>query len=216
MQINWLGQGGIKITTKDSKGEKRTVIIDPPDPESGIKVRGGIDADLVIFSGSKSAKLSIDKTATVIETPGEYEIKGIGFLGKQVGESIIWRLALEGMTLGHLGKLSKNLSENERAFMTGLDILVVPVGGKDVLGATQAADVVRSLEPKIIIPTYFSAKGAAPAGGQGPASGGKMATYETVDKFCKESSCPMERMEKLTLHKKDIPAEGMKMIILEP
>ena len=204
MQIIWLGQGCFKILAKDEKGEKISIIFDP---SSKIKTSSRFSADIVLMSHDLNEVTPLSIKAThILNIPGEYEIRGFIFLGKKIQENIIWRAKIEEITLAHLGAMKKIPSDTERAFLTAVEILIVPVGDKlggntkqspeykEVFKASEAAEVARSLEPKIIIPCYFT----------------------DIKPFCQESLCPSEELDKLVLRKKDIPTERMKMVILNP
>jgi hypothetical protein len=204
MHISWLGEGCVKIITKDKKDEKNTLIFDPPDPSSGIKIRGGLNADVVALSKLTPPRgIILPEGPYCLSSPGEYEIKEIIFRGRQAGEYIFWRFEVEGINLGHLGAFKGVLTEQERAFFTDIEVLMLPVGGKEVLSSKEAAELVRNLEPKIVIPLY----------GKMP---GLTSEREPFDKFCKELPCTEEHADKLSLRKNEIPEEGMKMVILMP
>ncbi len=205
MHIQWLGEGGIKITTKKANDEKCVIIIDAPGAESGIKVRGGVEADIVLESHQV---INPDAIPTAnphyyLGIPGEYEMQGIPCMGRLINGTIAWRSEIEGMSVGHLGALKGALTESERAMFTDMDVLLVPVGGAGVLNAKEAAELVRSLEPKIVIPLYH----AMPE---------LKTPREVVEKFIKELPCPQEQTEKVSIRNNDIPEEGMKMVILTP
>ncbi len=205
MHIQWLGEGGIKITTKKPNDEKCTVIIDAPSAESGIKLRGGIEADIVVESHQVIHSASIPTTNPhyYLVVPGEYEMLGIPCIGRLIHGVISWRIEIEGMSVGHLGALKGALTESERAMFTYMDVLMVPVGGNGVYNAKEAAEVVRSLEPKVIIPLYYALEGLKN-------------TRDALDKFIKELPCPQEQTDKVSIRKSDIPEEGMKMVVLTP
>ncbi len=204
MHISWLGEGGIKIITKDAQDQKITVFFDPPSPECGLKVRGGISGDIVMLGTAAPSKdLALENISHLLSSQGEYEIKSMPFTGRQIGDIIVWRTEVEGVTIGHLGAINKELGEADRAFFTDCQVLIVPVGGGGVLLPKDAAELVRVLEPKVVIPIYFKIPELK-------------TNREGVEKFCKELPCPQERSDKVSLRKGDIPEEGMKMVILTP
>src|SRR5262249_52716955 len=45
----------------------------------------------------------------------------------------------------------------------GVDVLLLPVGGDTTLGPEEAVDVVRRLEPKVVIPMHYRTAATDPA-----------------------------------------------------
>lgn len=154
------------------------------------------------------------KELFVIQGPGEYEQGGVtvqGFLTKSQyalpkGESeamnTVYAVSLEGMTLVHLGALSDTvLSHEAREAIDEIDVLFVPVGGDGVLTAAEAAKLAVSLEPKIIIPMHWSGMGEPKA----------------LDTFLKEEGGDKtEKVDKLTLKKKDASEKNGSIIVITP
>lgn len=149
----------------------------------------------------------------VINGPGEYEHSGVtiqGFLTKsQYGlpkgqldaVNTVYAVTLEGMTLVHLGALSDTvLSHEAREAIDEIDILFVPVGGDGVLTPAEAAKLAVSLEPRIIIPMHWNGMGEPKA----------------LEQFLEEGSGEVEKVEKLTLKKKDAADKNGAIIVINP
>ena len=157
MHISWLGQNCFKIEAKQA-----SVLIDPISG-AGFKMPK-TSADILLlprpYPGAELAFLKNDPF--VIQTPGEFEIKGIFVEGQTLGlaPQIIYRLEIEGILLGHLGNLGKQ-DEGVTGFLEEVDVLFVPVGGGEVLGPAEAAEVVSSIEPRLVIPMRYKQTGAA-------------------------------------------------------
>jgi L-ascorbate metabolism protein UlaG (beta-lactamase superfamily) len=154
-----------------------------------------------------------DKEPFAITGPGEYEKEGVtvqGFLtkseyalGKGQGEAMntVYAVKLEGMTLVHLGALSEPmLSVEAREAIDEIDVLFVPVGGEGVLEPAQAAKLATILQPKIIIPMHWHGMGADTA----------------LDTYIKEGGSEAEKMDKLTLKKKDALEKDGAIIVITP
>lgn len=148
-----------------------------------------------------------------ITGPGEYERQGVviqGFLSKskyglEKGEedavNTIYSVELEDMTLVHLGALSDTeLSPEARESIDEIDVLFVPVGGDGVLTGAKAHELAVSLEPKIIIPMHWSGIG----------------TPKALEAFLKTSGNGSEKVDKLTLKKKDLVGRDGSILILTP
>lgn len=154
-----------------------------------------------------------NKEPFAITGPGEYEQSGVtvqGFLtkseyglGKGMTEAVntVYAVTLEGMTLVHLGALADPvLSHEAREAIDEIDVLFVPVGGDGVLSPAEAAKLAVSLEPHIIIPMHWSGTGEPKA----------------LDSFLKEGGKDAEKMDKLTLKKKDAAEKDGAIIVITP
>jgi len=149
-----------------------------------------------------------------ITGPGEYEHSGVtvqGFLTKSQYATpkgtldtvnTVYAVTLEGMTLVHLGALSDQvLSHEAREAIDDIDVLFVPIGGDGVLSPAEAAKLAISLEPRIIIPMHWSGMGEPKA----------------LETFLKEEgSKDAEKVEKLTLKKKDAAERQGAIIVITP
>lgn len=154
-----------------------------------------------------------EKKPFVVSGPGEYERQGVvaeGFLSKskyglKKGETeavnTIYAVHLEDMTLVHLGALvDPELSREARESIDEIDVLFVPVGGEGVLTASAAHELAVALEPKIIIPMHYSGIGEPKA----------------LESFLKEAGNRSEKVEKLTLKKKDLVGRDGSILVITP
>lgn len=58
--------------------------------------------------------------------------------------------------LGDLGcDINVDLTEDERAMLTGLDAIMVPIGGTYTIDAKAATELIKQLGPKIAIPMHY-------------------------------------------------------------
>ena len=151
-----------------------------------------------------------------ITGPGEYERAGVviqGFLSNSkygpaknnLGVSppsyinTIYSVQLEDMTLVHLGALADNeLSHEARESIDEIDVLFVPIGGDGVLSPAKAHELAVSLEPKIIVPMHWSGIGQA----------------KSLELFIKEAGNGSEKVDKLTLKKKDLVGRDGSIIVI--
>ena len=190
MIITWLGQHCFKI-----EGRTATVIVDPVTGQSGRAMRHSTDIVVLPTPLSDKERESYKGASLVVDCPGEYESKGL-FVECQIAgdkQTLLTRLEVEGMRIGHLGTLTER-DEAAENFLEDVDILFVPVGNDGGLGPTIAAAVVSAIEPRIVIPM----------------------AYKDVQKFCQALGAkPTEPQSKLSINKKDLPNEETRLIILE-
>lgn len=164
MDITWLGHSAFKV-----KGKTAMVVIDPFDPESvGLKLPK-LEADIVAIShdhGDHNFLQGVTGHSFVATGPGEYEIKGISFVGtaswhdaaqgSDRGKNTVYTFNIDGVRLCHLGDLGQeSLTEAQVDEIGQVDILIVPVGGVYTIDAATAAKVVAQLEPKVVIPMHY-------------------------------------------------------------
>ena len=112
-----------------------------------------------------------------------------------------YMVELEDMTLVHLGALAdKELSKEARESIDEIDVLFVPIGSEGVLTPAAAHELVVSLEPKIVVPMHWSGIGEP----------------KSLEAFLKASGNNGEKVDKLTLKKKDLTDKDGSILILTP
>lgn len=211
MYITWLGLNCFKL-----QSEKNTLVIDPFDPQkTGLKLNLP-KADILAVTNPKDDYKEVKPVAEnifIISSPGEYEVKGIFVYAIPLGglkpdskskdkNSLIYHIESEQISLGHLGSLNRSLNEKELEQLNGIDILFLPVGGHSVLDAKKATDLISQIEPRLVIPMHYSLPGLKEK-------------LDPVDKFCQEiGACEKDKLNKLKITKKDLPAEETKFYVL--
>jgi L-ascorbate metabolism protein UlaG (beta-lactamase superfamily) len=206
MNIQYFGLSSFKITSKDT-----VVITDPFHKDTGLTPpRGAADILILAEKNNKiySAESGISGQHFDVTDPGEYDIKGVTLAGvplKQENKFVsIFLIEAEDIRILNLTHVKEfNLTEDELEELGEIDILIIPVGGNTVLSASSASKIVNSVEPKIVIPSHYKIPNL-------------IFDLDAKEKFIKEMGGKKEEMEKLTVKKKDLQEEGMKVIILEP
>ncbi len=214
MTITWIGQACFRIQDKIGP-EGLTLATDPFDKSTGLKAPN-FEADVATVSHGHSDHnnvRSLRGEPFVIDTPGEYDVKGIMIQGipsfhddksgKERGENIIYRIEMDDITIAHLGDLGHTLFNEQLEQLEGVDILMIPVGGKYTIDAKKAVEVVSQIEPRIVIPMHYKIKGLS-------------LDLDGVEKFEKELGVRSTNEDKLRLNKKDLPQEGMDLVVLNP
>ena len=165
MKIKWLGHASFLI--KSDKGI--TIITDPYNVYGGIQYSPiNESADIVTIShghGDHNNSKAIQGNPAVITAAGTREIKGItvrGFnsyhddeQGSKRGSNIMFCFTVDSINICHCGDLGHTLSQNQLSDIGPIDIILVPVGGNFTVNAGQAAEVIRLIKPKVIIPMHY-------------------------------------------------------------
>lgn len=161
MEIQWLGHSCFRLRSATS-----TLITDPFSSTLGITLTG-IQAEVVTISHPHphhSNLEGIEGDPYVIDSPGEYDVKGIYVhgiattLSEEAGEggrNVIYRIEMDGVTLGHLGDLGQPLPSRQAEELSGVDVLFLPSGGGCTVTPVQAAQLVNIIEPRLVIPMHY-------------------------------------------------------------
>ncbi len=195
MTISWYGEacfllenGGVRI------------LIEPPQKESGINPPR-LKSDILIYSRPGGERLA---EAFVIDSPGEYEIKGINVLGIADDEAnTLYNIEIDGIKISHLGFLNQDLDNGKMALIDDPDIVLIPVGNNDVLDAETAMKIINKIEPSVAIPMLYNIKGLK-------------IKRAPLAAFLKESEAKESSQPKLVIKKKDLTEEETKIVILSP
>lgn len=214
MNIQYYGHSCFKITTKPAgRGQGDVnVFLDPFDKTVGLRPPQGL-ADLILVSHDHPDHNNITALKgepTIIDIPGEYSVKGINILGiqsyhddKQEKLNTLFLLESEDLKICHLGDLGTDLSSKQLEQIDGVDILMIPIGGKYTINYEKAIDLIRKIEPKIIIPMHYKIKGS-------------LIDIDDEKKFCNEiGNCPTQKVSKINVKKKDLEGKNMEVVLMD-
>ncbi|MCJ7790802.1 MAG: MBL fold metallo-hydrolase [Dehalococcoidia bacterium] len=162
MEITWLGHSCFLI-----KGKEKTIITDPCHPDLGYRL-GEPKADIVTLSHFHPGHSYIEGVADdpkQINSPGEYEIGGTFITGvasfhddkkgELRGKNTIYVIEMDDITLCHLGDLGHPLDPHLIEELGDIDILFLPTGEVSTIPIDTAVEIVRQLEPPIVIPMHY-------------------------------------------------------------
>ncbi|MBI5077628.1 MBL fold metallo-hydrolase [Candidatus Falkowbacteria bacterium] len=217
MNIIWHGHSCFTLEDKIN-GVPVSIVTDPYDNSIGLRLPK-LEADLVSVSHAHEDHNNVEavngadgKSPIVINRPGEYEVKkvfalGIGSYhdksqGAERGKSVMFKFDFDGVKILHLGDLGSELSDQQLERIDDVDVLLIPVGGKYTINAAEAAEIVREIEPRIVIPMHYQLPGMK-------------LDLDPVEKFRKAMGNKAETMNKLKISKKDLPSDEIKLVILE-
>lgn len=213
MLLTWIGHSCFKIQDKNGP-DGIVVVTDPFDKKIGLKPPA-FEASIVTVShghDDHNNVKSLKGNPFIIDCAGEYDIKGVSVQGvesyhddkhgKERGLNTIYRIEIDNISIGHLGDLGHILENKQLEVLAGIDILLVPVGGKYTLDAKQAVEVVSQIEPRMVIPMHYKVPGLK-------------FDIDGVDKFIKEMGINPTEEEKLKISKKDLPQEDMELVVMK-
>jgi L-ascorbate metabolism protein UlaG (beta-lactamase superfamily) len=208
MEITWNGYACFRL-----KGKNATVITDPFPPDLGYTLEKQ-SAQIVTVSHNHpnhSFSQAVGGEPKVVSRPGEFEIGGVLIIGlatyhddekgSVLGKNNVFAIEVDDVNICHLGDLGHALSANQIEELGNIDVLLIPVGGGSTISATQAAALVRTLEPKIVIPMHYKTLTLAKQ-------------IDGVDKFLKEMGLTeIASQPKLTVTKSSLPASTQVVVL---
>ncbi len=217
MNIQYYGDYCFKITTKPNGRATEDVVLvtDVPEKETGLRAPQG-EAHIVLLSHQplEAPELEVVKGNPIkLSVPGEYSAKGISILGFPSardeqegalrGANTIFLLETEEITLCFLGALGVEPAPSVVEKLSGVDILFVPAGGSDTLAVGKTDELVRKIEPKVVIPMHYKIAGMT-------------TKLPEVKPFCDAvGNCPKDTVAKWNVKKKDLEGKNMEVVLFE-
>jgi len=196
MNISWFSKGCFLIKSKSNKTQ---VLLEPFQE----KIEN-VDLEKVGFVTLASDKVKFDHSL-IFDWPGEYETKGIGVKGinikKENGEeSIVFILVIGKKRICHLGEIDRVLTTEELTLLGDIDILLLPVGGNSVIDAKNAHKIADEIEPRMIIPMYYSVDGEE--------------GFAPLDEFRREMGIKEEMELRDSVEINTLPSEDTEIVLL--
>ncbi len=143
------------------------MVTDPCPPSSGYNI-GKPTANIVTVSHGHENHSYVKAVAgkpAILERPGEYEIRGAFMTGVGTyhddrkgavhGPNVSFVIEMEDVRVCHLGDLGHTPTPEQAEEMSGVGVLLVPVGGHTTIDAPTAAEVVNIIEPAIVVPMHY-------------------------------------------------------------
>lgn len=164
MKLKWIGHACFRIESSDGT----VIITDPYEEKIPYKAPKG-PADIVTVSHDHFDHNAVDRvegSPEVVRGIGERLVRGIPFRGvsafhdtkggRDRGQDVIFKFAVDGITLAHFGDLGHTLNAEQLRPLQDVEVALLPVGGHFTVGAKEATEVVRSLPKlRLVIPMHY-------------------------------------------------------------
>jgi L-ascorbate metabolism protein UlaG (beta-lactamase superfamily) len=213
MEITHLGHSFFKLKTKHT-----TLVTDPFNPSQlGIKYPI-TDADVITISHPHPGHNFIERIRghrKILTEPGEYEVSNLSIIGlpsyhddqkgDERGTNTIFIFEAEELRIAHLGDLGHKLSEKMLEEIGDINVLMINSGHPKALSAQEAAEIVRLIEPEIILPMHYKR----------PEQNSVSSNLESVDTFLKAVELTTEKLPKLSIKITDLSEGTSKIVLLE-
>jgi len=191
-EIEYKGGNSVIINTKKAK-----LIVDPK-----LSLVGPNDIstkDSIELLTEDRFNTNNGNTRLTINSPGEYGIADFDINGIAARRHIdteneglkvtIYRIEIGDLRVGIIGNIFGKLSDDQLEALGVLDIVILPVGGGGyTLDAVEAAALIRTISPKVVVPIHYadsSLKYEVPQDG--------------LDLFIKELGAPVETVSRYKL-----------------
>ena len=195
MTISWYGEGCFKIQSGDF-----VILTDPFSADMGLAPPRIKPSAILYTLHSFPIPFAQDSGAEkTIFGAGEYDtdyarITGIPLDKESTSTFVkaVYRVEMEGITLGVLGHISGELPPEAVEKLAGAEVVFFPAGGAPFLSQKDAAALLKTLEPKVAIPSFFKIPNLKRKAG-------------SLEEFAAYAKFPrLEPQEKISLRRKDI------------
>ena len=157
MDIQFFGANCVVLTCKGAR-----FVIDDNLAALGAKAvtKAG---DIALFTGPHD--LPAVEAKLIIDHPGEYEVADISIYGiparahldeADTSNATMFKLMTSDLTVAVLGHVYPELNDDQLEQLGIVDVLIVPVGGNGyTLDPIGALKLIKTIEPKLVIPTHY-------------------------------------------------------------
>lgn len=158
MELTFYGANCLRLA-----GRKAQMVVDDNLGQLGLKT---VTKPTDISLRTNKAFPEHAEAAFRAEMPGEYEIAGVVIRGiaarahmdeEGTKNAVIYTVQADDTKVAVLGHIYPELNEDQLEAIGMVDVAIVPVGGNGyTLDGTGALNVIKQIEPKVVIPTHFA------------------------------------------------------------
>ena len=158
IQIQWLGHSCFRVECQGY-----VIVLDPFAPGSvpGCKDIQNVEADQVLCShehGDHTYRAGVILREDSPENP--FTITALPWYhddqqGALRGPNTIYVLEAQGLRVAHFGDVGCMPSQEVLDQLKNLDAIMLPVGGHFTVGPQEAMDIVKAIQPRVVIPMHY-------------------------------------------------------------
>jgi len=158
MDLQYFGGDCLLLTDKGLR-----VILDDTLAELGAKaiIKPG---DVVLYTSSHGRPTA--EVRLFVDMPGEYEVSDLSIVGiaarghmdePKTKAATMYKIIADSTTYLFTGNIYPELSDEQLESIGMVDVMVVPVGGNGyTLDAGGALQLIKTIEPKVVIPVHYA------------------------------------------------------------
>lgn len=166
MRIKWLGHSCFKISSRNGI----RIVTDPFDDNLGYRIPS-VETDIVTVSHGHYDHNFVDclnGEFEIIDKVGDFNVKDIPIRGIHTfhddeegakrGGNIVYTFVVDDIKICHLGDLGHLLTPSQLEMIGDIDVLLIPVGGMYTISADKAVEVIKQLNPAVVVPMHYKTK----------------------------------------------------------
>lgn len=219
MNIKYLGHSSFKIQGATYSTDETSVVIDPFNPKNVGLPFPATTADIIASTheghGDHGWYEGVTGNPFIVNTPGEYEIKGLSIEGlksyhddtegKERGLNTVYNFDFKEANVTHLGDIGHIPDAKLIEAIEGTEILIIPIGGTYTIDGKKALEIIEMIEPLIVIPMHYKTDKHS----------SNFDKLETLENFIKNNGITPTYSKEIKIKSKaDLPTE-LTFIILE-
>ncbi len=123
--------------------------------------------ELTLDNGKVLVTDPYDDSVEIVNTPGVHEICGATVTGvpsfhddaggSKRGQNLIFVIEADGLRIAHLGDLGHLPdTEEQQAALTGLDVMLIPIGGFFTIDTQAAVQIIETFKPRCAVAMHFA------------------------------------------------------------
>lgn len=189
-EIEYKGAGTVVVATKKSKliSDSKLSLVGLKDIEPKEMIAIATEPRFVVDSNQATLQ---------VEGPGEYEVGDFSIHGIPAQRHIdsegfgstMYRIEVGEVRIALLGNIDAKLSEQQLEAIGVVDMVILPIGGGGyTLDATSAAQLVRKIDAKAVIPVHYADSGLS-----------YEVPQDTFEVFQRELSGEVQEVDKLKI-----------------
>ncbi len=153
----------VLITHEHGDHNNAELVGGKPIVERGLKEQGSARSFSMVLdrlAGNEKTKW-YDSKLRIARSPHAIQVRAIpswhdDTQGSQRGANTMFVVDVDGQRILHCGDLGQaKLTDEQLQSLVNIDVLLIPVGGVYTVDGAQAADIVRQVNPRIVVPIHF-------------------------------------------------------------
>lgn len=218
LSIQWLGHTCFRFT-----GGGRRILVNPFRPigcTAGYRAPQ-VATDLVMISSrllDEGVVEGIPGNPRLLAEPGVYQFNGLEVSGvstdhdrlggRRFGTNVVWKWNQSGINVVHMGGAASSITVEQQILIGRPDVALIPVGGgPKAYTPEEAVQAVRTLNPKVVIPTHYRTQAA-------DANACDIVALDEFLTLMEGSTIQRVNSDTTSIRRSDLPESGTRVTVL--